>query len=123
MPVVYPVALHIASRGQFYTLTPLGRTKVPHGIYIIVIGQNLAHHQALAALAWSACFGFSTQLHRYVLSNRRSQAAQKLADLMDGKVVLTPNVPFLRPMHRRELSRRLAAIISETQKEAFRVGE
>ena len=49
IPIAYPGAFHIASRGQFHHLTPLTRAKVPHGIYIVVFGQNFAQSVALTS--------------------------------------------------------------------------
>ena len=46
MAIAHPCALHIACRGQFNHFTTLCRTKVPHGIYIVMIGQYLAERVA-----------------------------------------------------------------------------
>jgi hypothetical protein len=40
------------------------------------------------------------------------EAAQKIQNLIDGKIQFHPNVPFLRSLHRRELCRTLAEVMN-----------
>lgn len=42
-----------------------------------------------------------------------SESARKLRDLLDGHIGLTPNVPFLRKLHRRQLTGQLAIVLRE----------
>lgn len=44
------------------------------------------------------------------------KSAFLLADLMDGKISFKPNVPFLRSLHRKELSKKLAGLIHQLVK-------
>src|SRR6266849_7991270 len=48
MTIVDPGALHVASRGEFDALAAFSRAKVPHSLHVIVIGQHLAEHVAVA---------------------------------------------------------------------------
>src|SRR5579871_6269850 len=47
MPVADPGAFHVACRGKLNALAALLRAEVPHGIYVIVVGQHLAERVAV----------------------------------------------------------------------------